>query len=242
MNKDTLSPFIKDNRIVWTMTTNAYKYYTLNLIASFPLKLCVICCDESYGFFRREGIPCVYYDACIKGQTSIACFGTENFAKWNRVKLDILQWFYQNSEALGIRESLYLDGDIVVRRDPWPTLEKEFHTCPLLFQCDCVGGEDHEGCGNICSGVIAERYGTPHTIYEFDPEQWISSKKQDQPYIQGRLHVPYKTLKRSLFGNGHWQMSERWRNDDWILLHYNYRVGNTKKSAMKKYKHWFIPY
>jgi hypothetical protein len=237
------------------MTTNGYKFYTLNLIAflkevaKVPWRLCVICCDsESYSYFRREGIPCVAYQSEHKGQRAIAAFGTDDFARWNRKKVELLHWFAKESAGLGITKTLYLDGDIVVQRDPWAFLEAEWaQGAPdYLFQCDCVGKEDHEGCGVICSGVIAQRItGSMDTLYEFVPEEWLAAERQDQPYIGRRLKtlgIPYKTLKRSLWGNGHWQKGEGWRGIPWVLLHYNYRVGDTKKAAMKTFGHWRIPY
>ena len=83
-------------------------------------------------------------------------------------------------------------------------------------------------------------------LYTFVESEWAAASKQDQGYIANRLRtlsIPYKTLRRDLWGNGHWQMSMKWKDDpSWILLHYNYRVGGTKKAAMRKYGHWRIPY
>lgn len=251
-----IEPFVKDGRVVWTMTTNGYKFYTLNLIAwlkdvaKVPWTLCVICCDaESYSFFRREGIQCISYETSTnKGQQRIAAFGTDDFAKWNKKKVELLKWFAENAKGLGITRTLYLDGDIVVQRDPWPVLEECFKETDVdfLFQCDCVGVEDHSDCGVICSGVIAQRIGEVATpLYEFEKEGWLAADRQDQPYIAQRLKtlgIPYKTLKRSLWGNGDWQKSSRWKEDQWVLLHYNYRVGDTKKAAMRSFGHWRIPY
>jgi hypothetical protein len=250
-----IAPFIHEGRIVWTMTTNGYKFYTLNLITwlrqktKVPWKLCVICCDsESYVFFRREGIPCISYEtATNKGQQRIAAFGTEDFAKWNKKKVELLKWFSEQAKGLGVTHTLYLDGDIVVQRDPWPVLLDTWTSgAPdFLFQCDCVGPEDHSGCGVICSGVIAERLGDSHRLYEFEQEGWLAAAKQDQGYIGRRLKtldIPYTTLGRQLWGNGEWQKSGKWRDSDWILLHYNYRVGDTKKAAMRSFGHWLIPY
>jgi len=151
---------------------------------------------------------------------------------------------------------LYLDGDIVVQKDPWPVLEEEFAKGgeDLLFQCDCGNFDSHEGCGNICSGVISQRHaassssqggGEVFLLYSFDKDSWEAAEKQDQPYIQNRLRslgIPYRTLRRDLWGNGHWQMSMKWKTTPWILIHYNYRIGDTKKQAMRKYGHWIIPY
>ncbi len=172
MDASAVKRFIHEGRIVWTMTTNGYKNYTLNLISSLrevakvPWTLCVVCCDaESLGYFRREGVPCVAYKASeTRGQQQIATFGSGDFAKWNRVKLELLKWFADSAKGLGASKTLYLDGDIVVQKDVWPELEGIWggaaaEGVDFLFQCDCFGDGDHENCGVICSGVIAQRIG-----------------------------------------------------------------------------------
>jgi hypothetical protein len=255
MNYQSVAPFIHDGTITWTMTTNGYKFYTLNLIttlrqAKIPWKLCIICCDsESFLFFRREGIPCIPYDIENGAvQLNVAAFGTDEFAKWNRKKVELLKWFADG--GAGKISNLYLDGDIFVQKDPWPVLKGLFECSGnnLFFQCDCANANYHDGCGVICSGVIAMREPRPEysELYTFVESEWAAARKQDQVYIGNRLQslsIPYKTLRRDLWGNGHWQMSMKWKDDpSWILLHYNYRVAGTKKTAMKKYGHWVIPY
>jgi len=184
----------------------------------------------------------------------MAAFGTPSFEKCNQQKLAILEWFARNYSAHGIEYSLYLDGDIVVRKDPWPLLLAEFlplrglEDANLLFQCDCCNDnhEDKFHCGTICSGVIACRHvAGQEALYTFDKELWNSTARQDQPFIAKRLEItgtPFKMLSRKDFGNGIWQKTGKWKDYDWCLLHYNYLVSSTKKTAMKKENHWLVPY
>ena len=245
-----IQPFVHEKRIVWTMTTSGYKMYTLNLRkwlqqeAKVPWTLCIICCDQdSYVFFRRENIPCIFYkETTVKnrGQVGLAPFGSNEFKLWNRIKIDLLRQFCLQPE---LDWSLYLDGDIVVKRDPWPELLDLSGN--LFFQCDCGNGQNHTGCGNICSGVIATRHVSPSqsTLYDFNQALWKASLEQDQPYIAARLEqtqTPFVTLSRPLFGNGHWQQKGAWKEDDWVLLHYNYRMGDNKKAAMRASGHWLL--
>jgi hypothetical protein len=249
-----IGPFIHEKRIVWTMTTSGYKYYTLNLRkwlverAKVPWTLCIICCDQdSYAFFRRESIPCIMYkEPAVKqrGQIGLAIFGSSEFKLWNRIKVDLLRWFALQPT---LEWSLYLDGDIVVRRDPWPELLDLSGN--LFFQCDCGNADPHDppapNCRNICSGVIATRHVSEAQadLYTYDASLWKTSLEQDQPYIAERLNqtqTPFQTLSRRLFGNGHWQQKGSWKEDDWVLLHYNYRVGDTKKLAMRTAKQWLV--
>ena len=256
MNYEEIAPFVKEGKIAWTMTTNGYKFYTLNLIKSLrevakvPWNLCVICFDiECFLFFRRERIPSVLWRKGGKSQVIAAAFGTEDFSRLNKIKVELLLWF---SVCKEIRETMYIDGDIVIRRDPFVVLEDIVGGAQkILFQCDCATMEDHSGCGNACTGFIVERKSPAgesllSKVYEFDSADWDSADKQDQPYVGNRMKkfgVPYDTLPRHLFGNGTWQKSGAWKKDSsWVLLHYNHRIGAGKKAAMKNDGHWRLPY
>ena len=259
MNANDVTEFVKDGRIVWTMTTIGYIRYTLNLstwlttVAKVPWTLCIICCDvESERFFRREKIPYISWkgEGIRKTQDGMAAFGTPSFEKCNRQKLSILEWFTKHFAECGYTHSLYLDGDIVVKTDPWPLLIPEFSKSNILFQCDCYNSTEHNSetnCGVICSGVVATHHTslTQSELYTFDPVLWESASvlKQDQPYIKERLlstNTPYTILGRRLFGNGVWMKTGAWKDDNWCLLHYNYLVSSSKRTAMKTNKHWLI--
>ena len=259
MDIQKLLPFVYEGTFTWTMTTNGYKFYTLNLVqwlkevAKVPWNLCIICCDiESFLFFQREGVPCISIPSERSGQKTMAVFGSDEFAKWNRMKLQIFDFLVRFPGP--IQEVLFLDGDIVVQKDPWPVLKEELSLkagCSLAFQCDSSLSEAREGCECICSGVVYMRPGALASlpdgaeIFRIEPEEWIAAERQDQPYIRSRLQkfgVTYEILSRRQFGNGAWQKTGAWKDGDWTLLHYNYRMGDTKKAAMKTYGHWRIPY
>jgi hypothetical protein len=239
--------------LVWTMTTNGYKFYTWNLYVwceSIGIKLCILCADtESSLFFRREGIPSVLLETAKQSkQIGISAFGSADFSRWNRVKVDLLFSIANASSALGIRQSLFLDGDIVIKENPWPVLQACFDAtgATLLFQCDCSHQQEHHTCNAPCTGVIAchheQEKDSVQWLYSFVQEEWNAADQQDQPYIQRRLERPLAPraaiLPRREFGNGMWQKSGYWKDGSWILLHYNYRVGDTKKMAMRTAGHW----
>lgn len=258
MNIDEVKRFVKDGRIVWTMTTVGYTKYTLNLSrwlatkANVPWTLCVVCCDkESEAFFRRERIPFIAWngDRVKRTQDGMAAFGTSAFEKCNRQKLSILEWFCLNYSDCEITHSLYLDGDIIVRKDPWPLMLPLFDHVKHLFQCDCYNLVNHgpdNNCGNICSGVIATQHAPgQEALYKLDFELWDKVMKQDQPFIAARLvttETPYKILERRVFGNGAWMKGGTWKEEDWCLLHYNYLVSSSKRKALKENGHWIIEY
>lgn len=253
---DAIRNYVKDSRLIWTMTTNGYKFYTWNLYtwcASIGIKLCIVCADtESSLFFRREGIPCVLLtDSKQSKQLGVSVFGSADFARWNKVKLSLLHSFTIFAKDIGLRQSLFLDGDIVMKENPWPVLQACFDatSATLLFQCDCfdVEIEDHI-CTSACTGVIAcnheQEVDAVKWLYSFESSEWTAAEQQDQPYIQRRLEKPDAPragiLPRREFGNGTWQKSGKWKDGSWILLHYNYRVGDTKKSAMRADGHWKV--
>lgn len=257
MNIDDVKRFVKDSRIVWTMTTIGYTKYTLNLSrwlttrAKVPWTLCVICCDkDSEAFFRRERVQYISWngDRVKRTQDGMAAFGTSAFEKCNRQKLSILEWFCLNYSHCEITHSLYLDGDIVVCKDPWPLLMPKFNTS-LLFQCDCTLPIEHQpgfNCNTICSGVIATQHEPgQEVLYKFVPEVWEKVMRQDQPFIMKRLDatkIPYQILDRRQFGNGTWLKSGAWKDGNWCLLHYNYLVSSSKRTALKENEHWIIEY
>jgi len=262
MNVQDVLPFVHDGNIVWTMTTKGYTKYTLNLFqwlktkATVKWNLCIVCCDmESHLFFRRELIPHVVWKYDVKPrktQDCMAAFGTPSFEVCNRDKVLILEWFCLNFKDLGLKNSLYLDGDIVVQKDPWPLILPLFLAdgTNLLFQCDCNNGIEHTDCGVICSGVIATRHVSVSQgkLYEWDDALWNASCRQDQLYIGAKIAAgpekwPFRILSRRLFGNGGWQKAGAWEKDnDWCLLHYNQYISGSKRSAMQKAGHWLIPH
>lgn len=251
MEANEVAKFVSKGCIVWTMTTIGYVKYTLNLVtwlakAGVPWKLCIVCCDpESVIFFRRQQIPTVQWKTMNRTQDGMAAFGTPSFAVCNREKVNILRWFALNYEAVGIEQSLYIDGDIVIQRDPWPLLMEVPEN--LAFQCDCDHDIEEHVCASPCSGVIVMKHVSKEqaNIYEIDESLWKASGSMDQYYIMKTLaatKTPYGTLGRRQFGNGTWQKSGKWKDGDWTLLHYNYLVSSTKRSSMKRSEHWLINY
>jgi hypothetical protein len=265
MNVDKLKEFVYEGQITWTMTTIGYVKYTLNLVtwlvkSKVPWKLCVICCDpQSEAFFRREKVPCVLWKEEGVGrrtQDGMAAFSTPSFSICNRDKILLLHWFAENYGLIGTTKSLYLDGDIVVQKDPWPLLDTVLKEIPqseanLAFQCDCFNALDHggglicEGCNSPCSGVILTRHVSPSqaNIYEWEKDLWVKCDSMDQPYITKMMELTgtkYKILGRRQFGNGMWQKSGVWKDGDWTLLHYNYLVSGSKRTHMKNAEHWLI--
>lgn len=238
--------------LVWTMTTNGYKYITLNLYKSIQRlnaswRFQIVACDkESLNFFKREGIPVeLYPNAGPSNESRLAQWGSTQFSRYNFMKLTMLNRFAKNPE---IQTCIYIDGDIVVYKDFVPDVLSRLDTSPetLLFQCDEKEPSvcSPEGCINCCTGFIAWRHGADKGIFDpSDSKKW-SEHPDDQLWVNRELRaqgISYKSLPRNLYPNGVYIPIIK-TIPEAFLLHFNHRVGNAKVVEMKRLGQWLIPY
>jgi hypothetical protein len=246
---------LRDGRLCWTLTSNGYKYLTLNLYKSWTAAiphqpLLVVCADaESHLFFQREYIPCVMATTRLPNfGPRIREFNSETFQRLNALKLECLAFFAKESS---VRECIYLDGDIVVYKDFLPDMATRMETQPLWFQCDETSPvcSSPTACTSLCTGFIAFRHGIPAAIFELtDAALWKRGGSMDQPYVNERIRqlgVTAMALPADLYLNGYRgalndAVSSRMRADA-FLLHYNHMVGNTKVAKMRALGDWKIP-
>ena len=246
--------FISNDFLVWTMTTNGYKYLTLNLVESLKKSnvkwnLMVVCVDrDSYIFMQGMNVPCVYYKPVmpvIVG-TQPSQFGSQTFMTFNRIKLDLVEKI-RLEVAEQVKYITYMDGDIVVFKDFMPHIKEQFIdlSCNLLFQNDDLYGQVNTR-ANGCTGFFTFRRvafeKSPFAIEDIGKWREI---KEDQVWVNNKLveyAIPFHYLKRELFPNGPYVKNGEWRNHDPYLIHYNYIVGNDKVNYMKRLKHWYIIY
>ena len=228
--------------LVWTLTTNGYKYLTLNLVRHLQRikvswRLMIVCADRaSYRFFQTELIPCVLYPQKIPDTTSMLLFDSKPFQDINRVKLDILKHFANTPE---IQNCIYLDGDIVVFRDFVPDIVERLQTTPLLFQCDDYDPTAFKG---ICSGFLAFQKGADRGCFALTDQPLWREQPEDQVYIAKTLEkrgISFALLPRNLYPNGVFVKN---RPEEAYILHYNHMVGNTKVIQMRATKQWIIAY
>ena len=132
--------YIHDDFIVWTMTTNGYKYITYNCYetlkkANVPWKLMIICVDrESYMFLQTMNVPCVYHKLLntVAGTTQPSQFGSETFSAYNKIKLDLMETIRKQVPE-SVKYITYMDGDIVVFKDFMPYIKNQFTTSKNQF-------------------------------------------------------------------------------------------------------------
>jgi hypothetical protein len=254
-----IGPFLYEKTLVFTVTSDGYKYYTWNLYnmlqkLKLPWKLCILCVDrESHDFLQRVAqIPSrpyfmtgdkIYHKEPVR-------FGTQQFKRINRMKIKALQELSQLSE---IDNLIFIDSDIAVFKDFVPSLIASLQTDPLLFQCDEKLEDSFEcsnisACKNPCTGVIAmaltsEMRPTLKDLYKVESEPW-SKANTDQDYIANRmlsLEIPYKTLSRTEFPNGIFLANNRYKEGNPFLVHFNYIIGKMKQKIMKEKECWTLP-
>jgi hypothetical protein len=250
-----LDSYIKDKTLVFTVTSNGYKYLTWNLwllVAKLGTwKLCILCLDkESFDFFNRmANIPSRLF--LMNGpqiqHITPTTYGSTAFKRMNRMKIDALCGLSQRTD---IETLVYLDSDIAVFKDPLPYLKSRLEEQSLWFQCDenseALACSDINRCGNPCTGLIAMRLDETtrpvfKNLYSIDSETWKTAVT-DQDYIFNRLkqlQVGYKTLERGMFPNG--VFINKYKESDPYLLHFNYMVGTQKQAVMKRKGCWLVP-
>lgn len=254
-----IDPYVTDKTLIFTVTSDGYKYYTWNLYKmlqglKLPWKLCILCLDrESNDFFNRIAqIPSRLY--LMPGERVVhkdpVRFGTTPFKRMNRMKLKALQELSQRPE---IDRLIFMDSDIAVFKDFVPYCVEALQTNPLLFQCDenlegSFECSDLHACTNPCTGVIGmalneETRPLFKNLYKVESEPW-SAAVTDQDYIANRLkalQIPSKTLPRTLFPNGIFLSKNRYKEGDPYLIHFNYIIGKTKQRFMIEKECWVLP-
>lgn len=245
-------PYLHNGTLVCTMTTNGYKFLTLNLLktlerAKAPWRLVVVACDkESYIFFKREGYATLQYpNASHTNEMQISRWGSPSFQKYNFMKLFLLNSFAKNP---AVKRCIYIDGDIVVFRDFLPDIVERLEKSPekVLIQCDekLPGECTKEGCPNCCTGFIAWAHGGDQGIFDVKDRAKWNENPDDQVWVNHQLRgrgIPHETLPRELYPNGAYIPTIR-DLPDAFFLHFNYRVGNAKIAEIKKLGEWIIPY
>ena len=251
--------YIRDGLLCWTLTSNGYKYLTWNLAkmwsAVMSQPLVIVCADKSsYSFLRREGVAAVILVEKLLPDFGhqIVPFGSKNFMALNRLKLRLLKGF---ADDAAVERCVYLDGDIAVYKNFLGDIEERLKQAPLWLQCD---EQQREGCaadisGSICTwactGLIAFRHGTDPRIFHIDEALWTGPcQAQDQPWVNKRMAeygVEFHSLPRNLYPNGAraaFTHSDPARKEEAFILHYNYRVGESKRADMKRFGDWKLPY
>jgi hypothetical protein len=145
---------------------------------------------------------------------------------------------------------MYIDGDIIIYKNIVEDILLKLEIYPFWAQCDeqtveCTGSNV---CINLCSGLIAWKKDADSGVFKITDEEVWKTKPEDQVWFNYALKkggILCMSLPRELYPNGarvtktH---SSTELKEKAICLHYNYRVGDAKKSDMKRFGDWTLPY
>ncbi len=227
-----------------TFTTYGYKDLTLNLIKSIKenkinLDLEIFALDNDAGdFFKKHSQQVRTTDNQSMDELSrLLPYGSEKFAEVMMQKLNIIHTSLTENEFI-----LYLDGDIVIKRDISNYLMKNIKGNEILFQNDLRPSKPN--LINVCAGFMFIR-SNKKTIDFFNPKnipvkKILKYKTHDQTYInKNRNKFKHKILPLDLFPNGpHYYSYKKKLNP--LIIHFNYLDSIEKESKMKENGEWYI--
>ena len=225
-----------------TFTTFSYKDYTKNLLSSIDqnnvnLDLKVYVLDrDSEEYFKKIHNNTVFLDS------------DENFSEFMDQKdsrfgeLMIKKFDCIHRSLLENKNVLYIDGDIVIKKDIKQYLLNNMKNLDILFQNDKNPKKPNQE--NLCAGFMLIK-SNKKTIKFFDPKK-IPIKKitkyrtHDQTYIiRNRAKFKYKVLPQKDFPNGPF-FYENFKSIDPAIIHFNFVLGERKIELMKEYGEWYL--
>jgi hypothetical protein len=227
-----------------TLTNNGYLEYTRNLIESLRR----IGIDENCEEFHL--VPLKVY--CI-GQESYDNLDyknkelieglpkeTEEFQKfregdWNKVVVQKFNIIHR--ELMKGEDVLFTDGDIVWLNNRFQRdIQNRIDDYDILFQNDKQDDNDNS---ELCSGIIFAKCNQKN-LNLFNPENIdMDNFKCDQIHfnkIKGNLSYDKLPLKKYPNGRFYYTM----KPERPYCIHFNYVVGEMKKTFMKQYDYWLI--
>ena len=242
---------------IFTLTSNAYKYLTHNLLASMHRLgigslLHLICSDqESASYFHDLNHVHVEYVPVMKFPE--AEYGTRAFEALmsNRIKI-----YRQKLEG---GDCLFVDGDIVFLKDPVFEIASYLKDFDIVAQdnghADCLSYKMNPGSGqNVCCGFMALA-ATPRLMALYKQDQFTEVNQayklgckqpfnyfDDEYFVNCWLKPQVKTkiLSPNGFPVGRFFLGANPVSlSDAYIAHFNWLAGN-KIVEMKRLNVWFL--
>tara|TARA_B100000282_G_C31656051_1_gene455329 strand:+ start:86 stop:775 length:690 start_codon:yes stop_codon:yes gene_type:complete len=224
-----------------TFTNEGYIDYTYNLLQSIKenkidLNLKIYTLDKpSHNFFSERHDNVVLFEKNDFPETllkqSDKNFGNLMIVKFNLIYLELLK----NDNVL------YLDGDIVIKKNITEYLDTYSNESEIIFQNDLRPSKPD--LINVCAGFMYIT-SNENTKKFFKPEKKLIRKfnrykTHDQTYInKNKNKFTYSMLPLDDFPNGaHYY--QHYENLDPYLIHFNYVIGEKKRSLMIKHGEWY---
>ena len=236
-------------------------------LCATQFKLIVYCLDQA-SFdkitqlgFRRVCFPVKAVDTFLPKNHSITY--TPNFTYWYQMqykqivfaKLDALKYTMQQMSPLGIKNVGFIDMDIWLFKDPTPFILKEVNNLQnadkaVFMQCDENNAKctNRAVCANMCTGLIVFRNSNIDALNLFNyTANDIKTFSSDQEFLNLKFkkqHISTLTVDKSLFLNGasvpHLKKKKVGFSKESCLIHFNYMIGDAKRTAMKLQGLWRV--
>ena len=234
---------IEDFRAV-TFSSKGYIAITENLFESINqnnvnLKIELYALDEeTYNYFYQKypNIE-VNNEIFFNADSNLFNYFDDKFGEIMLKKFHIIFSALNKSKYV-----LYLDGDIVVKKDIKNYLQKYIGEADIVFQNDKRPSKPNQI--NLCAGFMYIR-SNKKTLRFFDPEKMpvkkiVNYKTHDQTHInKSKAKFKYKVLPLDIFPNDPHFYNNNSKIDP-AIIHFNYLVGNEKIDKIKSYGEWYI--
>ena len=236
---------MKNKLSLITYTNLGYLEMTENLILSAKknapgLKLQVFCIDnESKAILKKHNNVVIKdFENVFLEESEFVDFKDKKFGLMMGYKYEMIYKSLLDNEF-----TLYIDGDIVIKRDFTEYMLNKIENKDLLVQNDLNPKKPEKE--NLCAGFMFIR-SNKKTLKFFNPKN-VNMKRMsklrhhDQTYlINNRRKFNYLKLDLVLFPN----VPLYFRYNDSLnpyIIHFNYLVGNHEKiDKMKETNQWYV--
>lgn len=226
-----------------TFTNFGYLQYTKNLIASLnknnvELDLRVFCIDEeSEQELKNNSVKTERFENNFLKRNNLISWDDKNFGTMMLYKFEMIYKY-----LLMYNSVLYLDSDIVIKRNIENYLISNLQNEDILFQNDT--NPKYPNKHTVCAGFMFIK-SNKKTLKFFNPENLniekiIKYKFHDQTFInKNKSKFKIKVLPLNLFSSGiHFYNNFGTYNP--AMIHFNYVVGDKKIETIKKYGEWYV--
>ena len=223
-----------------TLTNKGYIKFTENLINSIKknnveLDLTIGAMDNfAFTHFKNLGFNVQLISE--QNQKKFLKQNSSEFGEYMIHKLNMITYFLERH-----RRVLYVDGDIVIKKNINEYLNDEIGKLDLLIQNDInLEKPDNE---NLCAGfMVINSNEKTREFFNTDniPREIIMNGLHDQGYINSEKEkLNYKKLPSELFPNGSY-FYKNFKQINPKIIHFNYVIGRKKITTMKKYGEWYL--
>tara|TARA_B100001996_G_scaffold133739_2_gene101798 strand:- start:8074 stop:8778 length:705 start_codon:yes stop_codon:yes gene_type:complete len=226
-----------------TFTNYGYLDFTLNLLNSIEknnvdLELSIYCTDiKSFNELENKGYKAINIISELES--------SNNKLEWEAGNEDFGLIMIKKFEAIynSLKENklvLYIDGDVVIKKDITDYLCNEIGDNDFLFQLDYNPKKTEQN--DLCAGFMMIK-SQEETLNLFNPnnldiEKIIKLPSHDQTYLnQNKESFKYNFLPIQEFPNGAFFMNFETNPK---IIHFNYLIGKNKKKTMQKCGEWYL--